>query len=193
MARPRSLVYGIGINNADYAVMSIVNGKQVICPFYRAWYNMLRRCYCEKFQAKNPTYIGCSVFKDWLFFLTFKTWMEKQDWEGKELDKDLLVKGNKVYSPQTCAFVDGATNSFTTDSGAARGDWPLGVYFEKANGKFRSRCSNPFTKKQENLGYFECQNQAHQAWRKRKQELALQLAGLQTDLRVASALMERYL
>lgn len=119
--------------------------------------------------------------------------MEVQSWQGKQLDKDLLVKGNKFYSPENCVFVDRVTNSFTIDRGANRGVWPLGVSFDKRDVKFRAQCSNPFTKKNENLGYFTCSDEAHQAWKKRKHELACQLADLQTDKRVAAALRTRYL
>lgn len=193
MRKEGELVFGIGINDADYVVCPIVNGKAVWCRFYRTWVNMLKRCYSEKYQARQPTYIGCSVCDEWLTFSNFKKWMEKQDWEGNQLDKDLLTNGNKVYSPETCVFVDKVTNLFTTDHGAARGEWPIGVYFNKRGGKFQAYCNNPFIKKREHLGFFACPNQAHLTWKKRKHELACQLADLQTDERVAKALRVRYL
>jgi hypothetical protein len=118
--------------------------------------------------------------------------MELQCWQGKELDKDLLVKGNKVYSPSTCVLVSPLTNGFTLDCRASKGDWPIGVSFHKQHKRFGSRCQNPFTKRLEHLGYFNCPEQAHEAWRKRKHELACQLADLQTDERVAAALRTRY-
>lgn len=186
------LVYGVGLNDADYTVKPSVNGRQVWCPFYRAWSNMLKRCYDSKHQAKGSAYIGCVVCHEWLTFSNFKSWMISQSWNGKELDKDLLVKGNQVYSPDACVFVDGATNKFTTDSGATRGEWPIGVCFDNKSGKFRSYCCNPFSGRKECLGYFTCPEQAHQAWKKRKHELALQLADLQNDQRVANALRSRY-
>ena len=124
--------------------------------------------------------------------MNFRSWMETQDWKGKHLDKDILVQGNKVYSPNTCVFVDSVVNTFLIDSAASRGEWPIGVYWNERNKKFMSRCSNPFTKKQECLGYFHCPDQAHQTWKKRKHELACQLAETQTDQRVAEALRARY-
>lgn len=195
------LVHGVGINDADYVVQKfetiIENGKRNrkliwICPFYQAWINMLNRCYSIKFQDKRPTYRGCSVSEEWLTFSVFKNWMEKQDWQDKQLDKDLLFDGNKVYSPETCVFVTRTVNSFTTDSGAARGEWLIGVYWNKGANKFMSMCSNPFTKKQEYLGLFECEQEAHQAWLKRKLELAKELAAIQPYPRVAEALINRY-
>lgn len=192
MRKRNKLVKGVAINDADYLVRTRISGKWDICHFYKTWQSMLNRCYSEKLQAKYPTYIGCSVCEEWLTFSNFKRWMETQDWEGKHLDKDILIEGNKVYSPETCVFVDGVVNLFTTDHGAARGEWPIGVSFNKSNGKFQSYCNNPFTKKQEYLGYFACPNQAHLIWKKRKHELACQLADLQTDERVAKALRVRY-
>ena len=118
--------------------------------------------------------------------------MEKQDFEGKQLDKDLLFVGNKVYSPETCIFVSPMVNSFTLDSGAARGEWLIGVSWHKQTEKFVAHCSNPFTKKLEHLGLFTCEQQAHEAWLKRKNALAHELAAIQTDPRVAKALTERY-
>ena len=154
---------------------------------------MLERCFCRKFKERKPTYIGCYVCDDWLVFSNFRSWMEQQDWQGKHLDKDILVVGNKVYSPDTCVFIDAKVNTFPEDHGSARGDYPLGVCLVKTNGNFRAKCRNPFTKKTEHLGYFNCPEKAHLAWKKRKHELACMLADDQPDLRVANALRTRYL
>lgn len=198
--KTKKLVCGIGINNADYVVMKHgaiwhMDGKRNqtwVCPYYRAWKDMLVRCYSAKYQESKPTYAGCTVSEDWLTFSNFKAWMEKQDWEGKHLDKDLLLEGNKVYSADTCVFVTQTVNSFTTDSGAARGGWLIGVNLHKPTGKFLSRCRNPFTKKSDHLGLFTCEQEAHKAWLKRKLELAHELAAIQTDQRIAKALIDRY-
>ena len=187
------LVCGVGLNDADYPVQPEINGKQIKCPFYRVWESMLNRCYSRKYQANKPTYTNCTVYDEWLKFSNFKSWMEQQDWQDKQLDKDLIFAGNKIYSPDKCVFVDRVTNTFVIDSGASRGEWPIGVNFFKPNGKFIARCCNPFTKKRESLGYFACPEQAHQAWKTRKHELALQLAEIQSDPRVAAALKTRYL
>lgn len=124
--------------------------------------------------------------------MRFRAWMETQDWKGKHLDKDILFQGNKVYSANTCVFVDGVVNTFINDNAAARGEWPIGVHWFEQRQKFVSMCSNPFTKKLEHLGYFTCPQEAHQAWKARKHELACQLADLQADERVAEALRTRY-
>lgn len=153
---------------------------------------MLERCFSTKFQERNPSYKGCSVSEEWLRFSNFKSWMEAQDFEGMQLDKDLLIEGSKVYSAETCVFVTPTVNTFTVDRGASRGEWLIGVYWLKARQKFRADCNNPFTKKREYLGLFTCEQEAHQAWLTRKLELAYELAAIQTDPRVAKALIDRY-
>ena len=135
LGAPR-LVHGVGINDADYEVTRyeyvIVDGRKKqkriwICPYYQTWKGMLGRCYSTKYQDTRPTYKGCSVSEEWLTFSNFRAWMEKQDWEGMQLDKDLLFEGNKVYSAETCVFITREVNSFTTDCGASRGEWRVGV------------------------------------------------------------------
>ena len=121
----KKLVYGVGINDADYATqikktIGYENGKQKqkliwSCHFYEKWKSMLERCYSERFKIKFPTYKDCTVCEEWLTFSNFKSWMEEQDWQGKELDKDLLVVGNKIYSPQTCCFLTKMINTFIMD------------------------------------------------------------------------------
>ena len=116
MRKKDKLVYGVGINDADYRVQEKItvvdeDGKKKqklvwICPFYEKWKPMLRRCYSAKYQEVRPTYIGCSVSEDWLRFSTFKAWMAAQDWEGMEIDKDILFPNNKIYSPETCVFIN---------------------------------------------------------------------------------------
>lgn len=199
--KTKKLVCGLGLNDADYVVekretTGYVGGKRKqktvwICPYFQTWKNMLNRC-SEKWQERHPTYRGCTVSDEWLTFSNFKAWMATQDWQGKHLDKDLLFEGNKVYSADTCVFVTPLVNTFTLDRGADRGEWMIGVCWDKPAGKFRSKCSNPFTKKLEYLGLFTCEQEAHQAWLKRKLELARLLAAEQEDPRVAKALVDRY-
>lgn len=200
--RPRKPVYGVGVNDADYVVAKFeflgrVDGKQKQkavwrCHYYQAWVNMLTRCYSAEYKERNPTYKGCSVSEGWLTFSNFRAWMVAQNWEGKQLDKDLLVQGNKVYSADSCVFVAPMVNTFTNDRGAARGEWLVGAHWDKRSEKFQAQCGNPFTKKLEYLGYFTCEVEAHQAWLKRKLELARLLAAEQEDPRVATALVDRY-
>ena len=200
--KPKKLVHGVGNNDADYVVkkyemIDCADGKKKQklvweCPCYSAWTSMLARCYSAKLHERRPTYKGCTVSADWHTFSNFKDWMAEQDFEDKQLDKDLLFEGNKVYSAGTCVFVTQVVNKFTTDCRATRGEWLIGVNWDKQSQKFRASCSNPFTKKREYLGLFTYEVEAHEAWLVRKLELAHLLAAEQTDERVATALINRY-
>ena len=193
------LVYGVGVNDANYVTQKYetVEGKRKqvwICPFYRTWRSMIERCYSEKWHSHH-TYLDCVVCDEWLVFSNFKTWMEQQDWEGNHLDKDLLIRGNRVYSPSTSMFVHPKVNIFITDHGKARGDYMIGVYWDKNAGKFKSQCCNPFTKKKEYLGYFTDEREGHLAWKNKKHEFACMLAESEyvSDSRLVEVLKTLYL
>ncbi len=186
-------IYGHGINDADYKTQtySRVDGKRVVgfkCPYYIRWKEMLRRCYSEKWIDKFPRYRGCSVSQEWLLFSNFKRWMELQNWEGMQLDKDLLIEGNKIYSSSTCIFVSQEVNKFLTLSDSKRGEYPLGVHFSKRDNKFISQCSQ-LNGKQKTIGYFDNPEEAHAAWRVEKKRLSICLANSQTDDIVRNALL----
>lgn len=199
--KKRKPIHGFGINDADYVVaISETIGwdgdKQLTklvwkCPFYSTWKSMIERCYSKKYLDKKPSYKGCSICDEWKYFSNFKAWMETQDWEGNRLDKDLLVKGNRVYSPDTCIFVSQQVNSFITESQAIRGDYPIGVSIIKSIGKFYASCRDG-TGKLKSLGYYKTPEEAHQAWLAYKLEIAKELAAKQKDERVSKALLNRY-
>ena len=196
------LVFGVGVNDLGYRVhvredVTENGGKRTwktvfLCKYYATWKHMLERCYSKKYQESYPTYIGTSVYSEWLSATEFKKWMEQQDWSGKCLDKDIIVPGNRLYSPDTCAFVLPATNSFVTARDASRGEYPVGVHLYKRTSKYQALCKNPFTGKQEHLGYFSTPEEAHEAWRKRKHDLAQLVAARESDSRVVEALKKRY-
>ena len=110
-------VYGHGINDLKGLVVdgTISNTKNV---YYQRWREMLRRCYSEKSQVKSPTYKGVTVCPAWHYFSVFRAWMSAHDGyhEGNDLDKDLLVFDNKIYSPETCLFVPKEINSLLTNT-----------------------------------------------------------------------------
>jgi len=190
-------VYGVGVNDADYVVqirkdMPKLDGKRVrekvwTCPFYSRWADMLYRCYSPAAWKTHPRYEGCSVIEEWHTFSNFKAWMEKQDWEGKHLDKDILVTGNKVYSSETCVFISLSLNNFLCSANSIRGEWPVGVSKDKKNGKFSAYCYQG-NNTRKFLGYFATPDQAHLAWVKEKTRIANLLADSESDQRVANAL-----
>jgi hypothetical protein len=171
----RKPLFGVGINDADYATRPIVNGKQIADPAYRAWSGMLERAYDPKFHAKNPTYVGVTVCKEWHSFSAFRAWWLASYRDGFQLDKDLLVVGNREYRPDACIYIPSMLNNFTTDSGASRGEFPIGVSFCNQTGRYRSQCCNPITGEQHKLGYFTTPEAAHDAWLKYKLAIADQL------------------
>lgn len=185
------LVFGVGINDADYPVKPQIQATRYVCPFYDKWKNMLSRCYSNATAKRQPAYANCTVHPEWHRFSKFKAWMEQQDWHGKQLDKDILVFGNTVYGPDTCVFVDSTTNHFLLDRASCRSGM-LGVRFDPKSGSYQARCRNPFTNKRASLGTFKNEMDAYKAWRRYKHELACQLADIQTDSRVADALRKRF-
>ena len=184
----KKLVYGVGTNDADYKVHAGIKGsKRVMCRYYSVWASMLERCYADKSSGKNITYNGCFVANEWHIFSNFKLWMETQDHIGKQLDKDLLFQGNKIYSKETCIFVDCNINTLFLDCSLVRGKYPLGV--NKNRNKLTSRVwSNG---KRVHLGMFICTEKAHAAWQNAKIEIIERAANEQTNERVKSALMLR--
>jgi hypothetical protein len=173
------LVYGVGINDADYVIGSTIDAKQVRCPFYSVWKSMLSRCYSKKYQEIFPTYTKCSVSTEWLAFSNFKSWMAGQDWKGKSLDKDILIQNNKVYSPSTCIFVSSAINSLLINRGALRGSYPLGVNLCKSRGKYVAQCSVKSKKK--HLGYFDTSKEAFEAYKEFKYKIIAEVANQQSE------------
>lgn len=189
LRKKNKLVHGVGINDADYQINVIVDGKKFTCPFYIKWRAMLERCYSPKCHIKHPTYIGCSVCQEWHYFMEFRKWMQTQNWENKQLDKDILIRDNQIYSPDTCIFIDQFTNSFLTDAGAIRGKYPLGVYLHKQTGKFLAKC---FGGNSRHIGLFDTPEEAHSAYLKKKSKVIFNVALRQQDNRVFMALMNRY-
>lgn len=191
-------IYGVGINDVDYeiTVTERINGKRKItwiCPYYRKWVAVLERCFSEKYHTKRPTYTNCTIQEEWKYLSNFIKWVDSQpnkDWQNCDLDKDILVEGNKLYSENTVVFVSRQINTFLLDCGTKQR--LTGWTKNKKSGKIIARCRNPITGKKESLGNFADFTSAHLAWKLRKHELACQLADLQDDYRIAEALRNRY-
>ena len=163
-ARNKS-VCGVGIYNHNAPVA--VNGKTTRA--YAAWHDMLVRCYDANLRKKFPTYADCSVVKEWRLFSNFNQWFTENYIEGYDLDKDILVPGNKVYGPDTCVFVSHALNSLLTDRGGCTGEHPLGVHFRKERQKYVARISTE--KGRVYLGSFPTPLEAHRAWQLAKADI----------------------
>jgi hypothetical protein len=146
---------------------------------YDTWIHMLQRCYDEKQRNKYPTYKDCSVCKEWYNFQIFAQWYKDNyyEMEGEKmcLDKDILQKGNKTYSPETCIFVPQNINKLFTKTDALRGKYPIGVTWNKSNKKYMSQCNNG-NGKQINLGYYDTPKTAFDVYKTYKEKIIKQIA-----------------
>lgn len=146
-------VYNIGyLGKGEYR--AIVDKTQTIQHLY--WNSMFHRCYSSKYHENKPTYENCSVCEDWHNFQNFGKWFDDNYYqiEGQRihLDKDILAKGNKIYSPETCVFVPQCINSVFIKHDAKRGEYPIGV--SKIKNSFVVRCNDIFNISQY-LGSFD--------------------------------------
>lgn len=165
---------------------------------YQLWYGVIGRCYDIKHKSKRPTYEHCEASENFKYFPYFKEWCSKQvgfssvDEKGKyfHLDKDILIKGNKLYSDDTCCFVPPDVNVSFTKTNALRGEYPIGVQYYKAGRCFRSFVGR--FGKRDYLGQFNTAGEAFQAYKNAKEsynrELAIKWKD-QIDPRVYTALM----
>ena len=143
---------------------------------------MLKRCYSGEYQKKEPTYKDCTVCKEWLNYSNFKKWYDDNyyeiDGERMALDKDILVKGNKTYSPETCVFVPQNINKLFIKSNKARGKYPIGVYKPNNANKYQVCCNifNNGKSKLKNLGYYNTIDDAFNAYKEFKEANIKQIA-----------------
>ena len=142
---------------------------------------MLRRCYNDSFKKKNQTYIDCEASDNFKSYEYFYEWCHKQIGFGNEgngnpfhLDKDLLVKGNKIYSESTCVFIPKEINQLLVKSTASRGDYLIGVTFEKSSGKFISQIS--VNGRNVKIGRFKTEIEAFEAYKEGKENVLRGLA-----------------
>ena len=160
-------VYSVGIVGIKYPPS--VNSRNT--KEYDLWHSMLQRCYSTTLKKKRPTYEGCKCSDNFKSYEYFYEWCNKQIGFGVadfELDKDLLMKGNKVYSENICVFIPKEINSLLTKSTASRGKYPIGVYWSKRDKAFVAMvCKNKG--KQEYLGHFKTEIEAFDAYKTAKE------------------------
>lgn len=112
------------------------------CKSYSLWRDMLERSTSERFKEEKPTYKDVSLSESFKNFDFFHSWCLKQvgyGVKGFELDKDILIKGNKIYSEHTCCFVPKEINMLFVKTNTLRGEYPIGVYFHKRLGCFAAQ------------------------------------------------------
>lgn len=177
-------VYNIGyLGEGKYTPR--VNNKKT--KSYECWCDMLKRCGDENYKKVHTTYKDVACCEEWLNFQVFAEWYEENYYEVSNqrmnLDKDILYKHNKVYSPTTCIFVPQSINKIFTKSDAIRGDYPIGVTYNKHAGKFASQY-----KRYENnnsttifLGYFNTIDEAHEVYKIKKEKYIKEIAEIYKD------------
>ena len=132
---------------------------------YRYWFNMIQRCYSAKALKRRMTYENVYVCEEWHNFQNFAKWFDENYYECEDekmtLDKDILVKGNKIYSPETCIFVPQRINNLFTKRQNDRGDLPIGV--RHMQGRFQVRCNVKYKNQKSksiNLGSYDSVDKA---------------------------------
>ena len=163
-------IFGVGyLGEGKYKTRE--NGKQT--DEYRIWYNMLMRCYDPKIYEKYPTYKGCAVEEYLLNFQHMGEWIEENYYEvpGEKmcLDKDILHKGNKIYSRDTCIFVPERINTLFVKCNKSRGKDPIGVS-PRPSGNYLAYCNNGYGK-QIPLGTYSTKEEAFKVYKECKEKI----------------------
>lgn len=172
------LVYGVGIKGMEYPAKK----NREFLKEYSVWLSLLYRC-TKDYWSNKPTYTGTTCSENFKSYTFFYEWCNKQvgfrgvDEQGRSwhLDKDLLIKGNKHYSEDTCCFVPQRINMLFTKRGSSRGEYPVGVTWRKGNNKFVANCNNG-SGKYVHLGCFQTQREAFLAYKTFKEKLIKQTA-----------------
>lgn len=176
-------IYGVAVNDLMFARQSVL---------YKTWFGMLRRCYDSKWRSKHPSYRDAKVCEEWLMLSSFKEWFDKNYIDGYALDKDILVKDNKIYSPETCCFVPQKINNLILRHEHKRGTCYIGV--------FKTRCGNyqayySHDKHRVTIGTFNTEMEAFEAYKEAKESYLSEVASAyykagKITKRVYDALME---
>ena len=183
-------VYDIGIIGDKYP--SRING--VLTREYKLWMDMLRRCYSDGFKKKHPAYKDCEVSENFKSYEYFYEWCNEQigfGVDGFEIDKDLLIKGNKVYPENICIFIPPEINLVLVKRTISRGEHLIGVYWHKRDKVFIAQVSKNKGKR-EHLGSFNTEIEAFNAYKQTKENYIKELANKwkgKVDERAYEALM----
>lgn len=173
----KRVMYGVGYHGILYT-----NSNE---ESYKRWHWIMNRCYSNAIHELQPEYKECTVCEEWKNYSNFKLWYEQHIIEIRmfdeafELDKDILIKGNTVYSPETVCFVPKMINSVLTNGKKNRGDYPLGVYFDKDKKKYVANMS--FAGKNIKLGAYETAEAAFTRYKEYKEDFIKDIAEQHKD------------
>lgn len=165
-------VVGIGFFGVGPHIGKIHAGSNTTSKEYSHWHSMLTRCYYQKYHERFPTYVGCSVDSQWHNFQEFAEWCQWQEgfkYPKSVLDKDLLVPGNKIYSPENCVFLPPELNGLIVSPKKIGKQFPAGISYQKDYGKYIVSCA--VEGKNKNLGRYECPEEAFAVYKDFKENL----------------------
>lgn len=173
---------GVACNPYDKTILNVAYvgdgkySKEKDKECYTCWHNILIRCFDLKYKEKYPTYKDASIVDEWLDFQTFAKWYYDNIYyvpnERMEIDKDILIKNNKVYSPDSCVFVPRRINSLLINNKSIRGEYPVGVDMHR--GRLRARCNT--LNGSVFIGHFSSPETAFNAYKKFKENYIKQVA-----------------
>ena len=177
------MVYKVGIVGEKYKTVD-ENSKST--REYMTWYHIIQRCFSTKLKEKQPTYKEITCCKEWLLYENFYEWLHSQEnfdkwYSGKRwaVDKDILIKGSKIYSPETCCLIPQNINCLFLKREAERGKYPIGVHYSEDG--FIARCRNPFTDKNEELGIYSTPEKAFNAYKNYKEDIIKKVAKIEYE------------
>lgn len=172
--------------DGTWAKTKFIDGKRNVTKSYNTWRHMMERCTSGYATKKNPSYLDCTVSDSFKDFQQFTDWFTQQKGYGNDeyhLDKDFLIKGNRVYSETTCVLIPKRLNSFLVNHNKGKG-----VHWARNESKYVAQVSN--NGKSVHIGYFDTEEDAVEAHKEAKSKLAkswvnlLKLLNLDVDLRV---------
>lgn len=171
--KDEALFFGVGFKTGKYkSYDGNAQRKQ-----YTLWLNMLKRCYSKSSLSARPTYHGCSLSENFRNYDFFYEWCMDQKGFGEndfQLDKDLIKKGNKVYSEDYCVFIPREVNTALITRKSLRGDLPIGVSYHNRDKRFSSKIK--VKGNEVVLGYFKDQFEAFKAYKSAKEQYLTDLA-----------------
>lgn len=148
---------------------------------YNTWKNMMTRCFSDSYKNKNPTYMDATCCDEWLLYENFYDWLHSQEnfdkWlNGKywAVDKDILVKGNKLYSPETCCLVPKNVNMLFVKHDSLRGECVIGVNYDKRDNTYIAHCEN--NGKLYHIGVYNTEHDAFVSYKNYKESLIRKIA-----------------
>jgi hypothetical protein len=147
---------------------------------YHDWLHMIQRCYNDKNLLARPTYKDCSVCEEWHNFQKFASWHKENYYEVEgelmSLDKDILIKGNRMYSPETCVFVPKRINNLFETKLDNNTSGTRGIYLDKRYNTYSANCGVGNGKRSKHIGSFKTLDEAFLAYKEFKENFIKQVA-----------------